>query len=127
MIGPEQVAEIVRLHVSEGWRPGTIARHLGVHRETVKGALRRAGVKVNRGNRRSSKIDRFEAFVRETFERYPKVPASVVWRMVTARGYSGSESHLGAALLRAELVTGWVGFSLVLRVLLDYFEMVAAG
>ena len=70
MIGQELVAEIVRLHVVEGWRPGTIGRHLGIHRDTVKAALRRAGVKVNRSARRPSKIDRFEAFVRETFERY---------------------------------------------------------
>jgi transposase len=60
-------------------------------------------VKVNRRNRRSSKIDRFEAFVRETFERYPKVPASVVWRMVTARGYSGSESHFRRWVRQREL------------------------
>lgn len=103
MIGPELVAEVVRLHVVEGWRPGTIGRHLKIHRDTVKGALRRAGVKVNRSIRRPSKIDRFEEFVRETFKRYPKVPASVVWRMITARGYSGSESHFRRWVRQREL------------------------
>lgn len=103
MIGPELTAEVVRLHVVEGWRPGTIGRHLGIHRDTVKAALRRAGVKVNRSARRPSKIDRFEAFVRETFERYPKVPASVVWRMITTRGYSGSESHFRRWVRQREL------------------------
>jgi transposase len=93
VIGPELTAEVVRLHVVEGWRPGTIGRHLGIHRDTVKAVIRRAGLKVNRSVRRPSKLDRYEAFVKETFERYPKVPASVVWRMITARGYSGSESH----------------------------------
>lgn len=93
MIGPDKVAEIVRLHDAEGWRLGTIARHVGVHRDTVKRVLRDAGIKVAKASRRASKLDRFEAFVRDTFRRYPKVPASVVWRMATARGFSGSQSH----------------------------------
>ena len=92
MIGPEVVAEIMRLYVVEKWRPGTIARHLGIHRDTVKNALRRDGRRIEKGVR-ASKLDPFEGFVRATFEKYPKVPASVVWRMITARGYSGSESH----------------------------------
>jgi hypothetical protein len=103
MIGPDVVAEIVRLHVVEKWRPGTIARHLRIHRDTVKGAIRRAGIKVNRSRRRPSKLDHFEGFVRDTFERYPKVPASVVWRMITARGYSGSESHFRRWVRQREL------------------------
>jgi len=103
MIGPDVVAEVVRLHVVEKWRPGTIARHLGIHRDTVKGAIRRAGIKVNRSKGRSSKLDRFEGFIRDTFERYPKVPASVVWRMITSRGYSGSESHFRRWVRQREL------------------------
>ena len=93
MIGPEMQADIVRLHEVEGWRPGTIGRHLGIHRDTVKAALARAGHPVKTKARRSSKLDRFEAVVRDIFKRYPKVPASVAWRMITARGYRGSESH----------------------------------
>ena len=92
MIGPEVVAEIMRLYVVEKWRPGTIARHLGIHRDTVKNVIRRKGRRIERATR-ASKLDPFEAFVRDTFKQYPKVPASVVWRMITSRGYSGSESH----------------------------------
>jgi len=93
MIGREMQAEIVRLHEIEGWRPGTIGRHLGIHHETVKSALVRAGHPIKKKQRRSSKLDRFESLVRDIFERYPKLPSSVAWRMITSRGYTGSESH----------------------------------
>jgi transposase len=91
VIGPEKLAEIVRLHEVEGWRPGTIGRHLGIHRDTVKAALRRCGIRL--GKRRSSKLVPWLSFAKTIFERYPKVPSSVVWRMICARGYQGSESH----------------------------------
>ncbi len=85
-------AEIVRLFAVEGWRVGTIARHLGVHHSVVSRVL--AGHGVTREEvRRRSMVDRFEAFIREVFERYPRLPASVVYRMVRARGYEGSEDH----------------------------------
>jgi hypothetical protein len=45
----------------------------------------------------------------------------------TPLGFKSTDLDMGAALLRAELVTGWVGFALVLRVLFDCFEMVTAG
>jgi len=102
VIGPEVVAEIMRLYVVERWRPGTIARHLGIHRDTVKNAIRRDGGRIERAAR-ASKLDRFEGFIRDTFEQYPKVPASVVWRMITARGYSGSESHFRKWVRQREL------------------------
>jgi transposase len=90
---PSSVAcEIVRLFAVEGWRVGTIARHLGVHHSVVSRVL--AGHGVTRDEvRRRSMVDRFEAFIRETFERYPRVPASVVYQMVRARGYEGGEDH----------------------------------
>jgi len=84
--------EIVRLYTVEGWRVGTIARHLGVHHSAVSRVLARNGVTREKARRRSM-VDRFEAFVRETFERYPRLAASVVYRMVRARGYAGGEDY----------------------------------
>ena len=85
-------AEIVRLHTVEGWRVGTIARHLGVHHSAVKRALGIAdGTSVKR--RRQSMIDPYRPFIEETFERYPRLPASVLYRMVRERGYPGGEDH----------------------------------
>jgi len=85
-------AEAVRLHVVEGWRVGTIARHLGVHHSAVSRVLARQGVRREQAVRQSM-VDRFEVLVREVFERYPRLPASVVYRMVRARGYKGGEDH----------------------------------
>ena len=101
MIRPEVAAEIVRLFSVEGWKVGTIARHLCVHHSTVARALERHGLLGERKCRRSM-IDSFVPFIRDTFERYPRLPASVLYRMVRARGYSGGEDHFRhrVALLR---------------------------
>jgi len=85
-------AEIVRLYTVEGWRVGTIARHLGVHHGTVRRALQRAGTQVKSGRRRSI-IDAYKPFILETLDQYPLLPASVLYRMVVARGYTGGEDH----------------------------------
>lgn len=86
------VAEIVRLYTVEGWRIGTIARHLGVHHSTVRRALDEAREKPEK-HRRASMVDPYRSFIRETFSRYPGLPASVLYRMVQARGYPGGEDH----------------------------------
>jgi transposase len=85
-------AEIVRLYTVESWRVGTIARHLRVHHGTVRRALKRAGMKVKKGRRRSM-VDAFKPFILETLEKYPELPSSVLHRMVVARGYEGGEDH----------------------------------
>lgn len=85
-------AEIVRLFTVEEWPVGTIARHLGVHHSTVSRALERGGAPRSRP-RRSSMIDRYVPFMQETLERYPTLPASVLYRMVQQRGYPGGEDH----------------------------------
>jgi transposase len=92
VIRPEVVAEIVRLHTVEGWKVGTIARHLGVHHSTVSRALHRCGLQ-REGPRRASMIDSFVPFIRDTLEQYSTLPASVLYRMVRARGYQGGEDH----------------------------------
>jgi transposase len=101
VIQPEIAAEIVRLFTVEGWKVGTIARHLSVHHSTVARALEQCGLSGER-ERRASIIDSFVPFIRDTFERYPRLPASVLYRMVRARGYPGGEDHFRhrVALLR---------------------------
>ncbi len=92
MIRPEGAAEIIRLFIVEGWKVGTIARHLGMHHSTVTRVLERDGLR-RESQRRTSMIDSFVPFIRETFERYPRLAASVLYRMVRARGYLGGEDH----------------------------------
>jgi transposase len=92
VIRPELAAEIVRLYTVEGWKVSTIARHLGIHHGTVTRALKRRGVRRESARRRSM-IDSFVPFIQDTLGQYPRIPASVVYRMVRARGYQGGEDH----------------------------------
>jgi transposase len=92
MISAELEAEIVRLHTLEGWPVGTIATHLGIHHSTVERALARNGA-PRRRRRRASMLDPYMDFIRQTLERYPRLPASVLHRMVRQRGYPGGEDH----------------------------------
>lgn len=90
---PESVAaEILRLAVVEGWSVGTIARLVGVHHSTVTRVLERHAGGAKRPPRRSM-IDPFVPFIREALESYPRLPASVLYRMVLNRGYPGGEDH----------------------------------
>lgn len=94
----ETEAEVVRLAAIEGWSVGTIASRLGVHHSTVTRVLEDAGIKprdrTHTGTRkRPSMIEPFLGFIKDTFRKYPKLPASVLYHMVCKRGYPGCEDH----------------------------------
>ena len=75
MIPPEQVAKIRRLFFAEHWKIGTIAAQLGLHPDTVRGAIETD--RFNRTKRvRPSQLDPYLAFIRETLERYPRLRAT---------------------------------------------------
>ena len=94
MISPKVAAEIRRLYTVEGWRKHTIAVHLGIHHSTVERALDRAGLlPAGEPRRRRSMLDPFVSFVRESFERYPDLPATELYEMVRRRGYPGGPDH----------------------------------
>lgn len=94
MISPQMAAEIRRLFTIEGWRMHTIARHLGIHHDTVRRALDRAGVlRPDEPRRRRSMLDPFVDFIRETFERYPALPLAELYEMVRRRGYRGGPDY----------------------------------
>lgn len=90
-ISRELEAEIVRLYTAEGWRIGTVARQLHLHRDTVRRVLRRSGVPPKQ--LRASQLDPYVPFIQESFERYPTLRASRLYHMVRERGYSGSIDH----------------------------------
>jgi transposase len=93
MISRAVEAEILRVYHAEGWPIGTIARQLHVHHGTVRRVLWQSGVTVVRESARTSKLDAYVPFIQETFERYPKLRASRLYRMVCERGYVGSPHH----------------------------------
>ncbi|MGH8702086.1 MAG: IS21 family transposase [Burkholderiales bacterium] len=92
--------EIVRLHHTEGWPIGTIARQLRVHHSTVRRVLATAGVPVAPRPVRASIVEPYRAFITETLAQYPTLRASRLYTMVRARGYPGAPDHFRAIIAR---------------------------
>lgn len=97
MLTKTQEAEIVRLYHAEKWKVGTIARQLGIHHTTVRRVLDREGGAPVR-ERRPSIVDPYVSLIRETLEKYPKLPASRLFEMARERGYQGSPDHFRRAV-----------------------------
>jgi transposase len=93
MISPEHAAEILRLYHAEKWKPGTIARQLGVHHTTVRRVLAEAGQAPGLISARPSMADPFIPLIRSTLEKYPTLRASRLYAMVQSRGYGGGPDH----------------------------------
>jgi transposase len=92
VIPRELEVKILRLYVVEKWPVGTVAAQLGVHHEVVERVLRNAdGPKLREA--RASIVDPYVAFVRETWTKWPKLPASRLWAMCRERGYPGAKDH----------------------------------
>lgn len=92
MIPPELEAEIVRLHHAEKWPIGTIATQVAVHHDVVERVLSQDGTpKVPQIRPRM--IDPYVDFIRDTWTRFPRLPASRLWAMCRERGYPGSKDH----------------------------------
>jgi transposase len=94
VVSKEVEARILRLYHAERWRVGTIASQLGLHHTTVRRVLVHAGVPRALELGRSSMIDPYLPFVRETLEKFPDLRASRLYEMLRARGYPGGPDHL---------------------------------
>lgn len=92
-IGAELEAQILRYHLVEKWRCGTIARQLHVHRGTVQRVLAQAGLPPVAGMLRPSQIDAYLPFIQETLKKFPSLTASRLHAMVSERGYRGNIHH----------------------------------
>lgn len=100
MISREYEAEIVRLREVEHWPVGTIARQLSVHHSVVERVLGLQGVRAGVKYLRSSMVDPYVPFIRETLETYPTLCASRLYQMVCERGYPGRPDHFRALVAR---------------------------
>lgn len=93
MISPETVVRIRNLYYGEHWKIGTIAAELGLHDQTVRGAL-----ETDRFNRprlmRPTKLDLYRDFVRVTLEAHPRLRATRLFQMIQSRGYTGGVVQL---------------------------------
>ena len=86
MIKLEEWAEIRRLHVAEGMGVKTIARRLGVARNTVRAALRSEGPPAYRRARRGSAVDAFEPEIRRLLASAHDMPATVIAERIGWKG-----------------------------------------
>src|SRR6218665_545194 len=75
-IGPDLVAQILRLHEVEKWRVGTIARQLHVHRDVVRRVLGGNSAPVHGSPLRASRIDVLRPFILETLTKFPALTAA---------------------------------------------------
>ena len=78
MLSVEDWAEIRRLHFAEGLGIKTIAKRLGVARNTVRIAVRSGHPPAYRRPRRPSAVDPFEERIRALLKDCPTMPATVI-------------------------------------------------
>jgi transposase len=90
MLDAATVAEIRRLYYAEHWKVGTIAAQCGVHPDAVRRALHREPGTLPPRPPRPRLIDPFVPWLTATLERYPRLRATVLHRMLRERGFTGS-------------------------------------
>ena len=78
MLSVEDWAEIRRLHRAEGLPIKTIARTLGVSRNTVRAAMASDAPPKYERKPAGSAVDAFEDAIREQLELVPTMPATVI-------------------------------------------------
>jgi len=83
---PDIEAQILRLYHAEKWTMGTIARQLHIHHSVVRRVLAQAGLPRAGPPPRTSKIDAYLPFIRQTLARGGAFPYVVAF----AYGHPGS-------------------------------------
>ena len=99
MISKETNAQIRRYFYAEHWKIGTIAHQLGVHPDTVRKAIEAERFHSTQPLR-SSIVDPYIPFLRQTLEQYPDLRATRLYLMIRDRGYSGSVVQLRRSVAR---------------------------
>ena len=100
-IPKELETDIVRLHLAEKLRVGTIATQLGVHHTTVERVLHDVGVPEADKEPRPSIADPFVPLIKHTLARFPSLTAARLFEMVRERGYPGtSDGHFRRVVSR---------------------------
>src|SRR4029077_9143032 len=76
-------------YYAEHWKVGTIARELGIHPDAVRHAI--GSDQFHRSlPLRSSILDPYLEFVRQTLNQHPRLRATRIYQMIRDRGYTGS-------------------------------------
>ena len=94
MIESEVVVRIRQLYFAEHWKIGTIAAQLGLHPDTVRGAIGSDAFNRVRRERTSQLTEPYLDFIKQTLAQYPRLRATRIFQMIRGRGYEGSVSQL---------------------------------
>ena len=97
MISSEMRVQIRRYFYAEHWKIGTIASELGIHPDTVRNAIESERFRKT-PPLRSSILDPYADFIRQTLQQHPRLRATRVYQMVCDRGYTGSVVQLRRAV-----------------------------
>jgi len=95
-------AEILRLTFAEHWSLSRIARHLGVHRQSVRKVVRRRSVALTPAppRPRTTLLTPFVARIQTLLAQDPERSAVTILQHLRAAGYRGGISTLRAAVAR---------------------------
>jgi transposase len=94
VISVEQWAEIRRLHFVKGLSIKEVQRRTGLHRQTIRRALRASEPPRYRRTARPSKLDPFKEEVQRLLREEPRLPGTRVRELITEQGYAGSKTIL---------------------------------
>jgi transposase len=94
VLNVEQWAELRRLHVIDKVGIRELARRTGLHRKTIRRALRSADPPRYARPRRSSKLDDFKPEVHRLLKDDPRLPVVRMRELLAPLGYAGGETIL---------------------------------
>lgn len=94
VLGVEQWAELRRLHFVKGVSIRELERRTGLHRQTIRRALRSIGPPQYFRAPQPSKLDPFREEVQRLLQDDPRLPGVRVLELIRELGYRGSHSIL---------------------------------
>jgi transposase len=94
VISVEQWAEIRRLHFVKGLSIKEIQRRTGLHRQTIRRALRAKRAPQYARRARGSKLDPFREEIHRLLSEEPRLPGVRVRELLHEQGYAGSKTIL---------------------------------
>jgi transposase len=98
VVSVEQWAEIRRLHFVRGIGIREIARRTGLHRQTIRRALRADAPPRYSRPGRPSKLDPHKAEIHRLLGEHPRLPAVRVRELIEPLGYAGGQTLVNAYL-----------------------------
>jgi transposase len=92
VVSVEQWAEVRRMHFVDGLGIREIRRRTGLHRETIRRALRSSEPPRYSRRARASKLDGFREQIHRLLDEDPEIESQRIRELLAARGYAGAKT-----------------------------------